>query len=173
MEMRRAVCVGIMKAHELWRNCFCWFLVRNSEGRIRLYCKGADIVLFERLHPCNQELMSITLDHLNVSSLGCLELRCHLVSADSLAVAAPSRWNPDVSLVVRLPPLTGICAGLQEYAADGLRTLVLAYRDLTEEQWEAWSESHHGADKAASCREESLAAAYEEIEQDMMVSGLT
>lgn len=43
-------------------------LVRNPEGRIRLYCKGADIVLFERLHPCNQELMSITSDHLNVSS---------------------------------------------------------------------------------------------------------
>lgn len=45
-------------------------LVRNPEGRIRLYCKGADMVLFERLRPCNQELMSITSDHLNVSSRG-------------------------------------------------------------------------------------------------------
>lgn len=51
--------------------CFSFrFSVRNPEGRIRLYCKGADIVLFERLHPCNQELMSITSDHLNVSSRG-------------------------------------------------------------------------------------------------------
>lgn len=41
--------------------------VRNPEGRIRLYCKGADTVLLERLHPCNQELMNITSDHLNVS----------------------------------------------------------------------------------------------------------
>lgn len=41
--------------------------VRNPDGRIRLYCKGADTVLFERLHPCNQKLMSITSDHLNVS----------------------------------------------------------------------------------------------------------
>ncbi|CAG11883.1 unnamed protein product, partial [Tetraodon nigroviridis] len=100
-------------------------IVRNPEGRIRLYCKGADMVLFERLRPCNQELMSITSDHLN------------------------------------------------EYAADGLRTLVLAYRDLTEEEWEAWSESRHGADRATSCREDRLAAAYEEIEQDMMLLGAT
>lgn len=70
-------------------------------------------------------------------------------------------------------PLTLTSAALQEYAADGLRTLVLAYRDLTEEEWEAWSESHHGADKAPSCREDRLAAAYEEIEQDMMVGELT
>uniref|UniRef100_A0A674MU15 Phospholipid-transporting ATPase n=1 Tax=Takifugu rubripes TaxID=31033 RepID=A0A674MU15_TAKRU len=100
-------------------------IVRNPEGRIRLYCKGADIVLFERLHPCNQELMSITSDHLN------------------------------------------------EYAADGLRTLVLAYRDLEEDEWESWSESHHCANKATSYREDRLAAAYEEIEQDMMLLGAT
>lgn len=43
------------------------FSVRNPEGRIRLYCKGADTVLLERLHPCDQELMNITSDHLNVS----------------------------------------------------------------------------------------------------------
>lgn len=54
-----------------------------------------------------------------------------------------------------------------------MRTLVLAYRDLTEDEWEAWSESLHDADKASSCREDRLAAAYEEIEQDMMVGGLT
>lgn len=54
-----------------------------------------------------------------------------------------------------------------------MRTLVLAYRDLTEEEWEVWSESLHGADKATSCREDRLAAAYEEIEQDMMVGELT
>ncbi|KAM3873313.1 phospholipid-transporting ATPase ID [Diretmus argenteus] len=100
-------------------------IVRNPEGRIRLYCKGADTLLFERLHPCNQELMNITTDHLN------------------------------------------------EYAADGLRTLALAYRDLSEDEWEAWSESHRCADKATDCREDRLADAYEQIEQDMMLLGAT
>uniref|UniRef100_A0A3Q2PUS4 Phospholipid-transporting ATPase n=1 Tax=Fundulus heteroclitus TaxID=8078 RepID=A0A3Q2PUS4_FUNHE len=100
-------------------------IVRNPEGRIRLYCKGADTVLLERLHPCNQELMTITSDHLN------------------------------------------------EYAADGLRTLALAYRDLSEHEWEAWSESQRCADKATDCREDRLAAAYDKIEQDMILLGAT
>uniref|UniRef100_A0A673J619 Phospholipid-transporting ATPase n=1 Tax=Sinocyclocheilus rhinocerous TaxID=307959 RepID=A0A673J619_9TELE len=100
-------------------------IVRNPEGRIRLYCKGADTVLFERLHSCNHELMNITSDHLN------------------------------------------------EYAGDGLRTLAVAYRDLPEEQWEAWAERFRGADKATDCRDDRLAAAYEEIEQDMMLLGAT
>ncbi|XP_072316163.1 phospholipid-transporting ATPase ID [Eucyclogobius newberryi] len=100
-------------------------IVRNPEGRIRLYCKGADTMLLERLHPCNQRLLNITSDHLN------------------------------------------------EYAADGLRTLALAYRDLSEEQWEAWAKSQRGAEKAPDCREERLAAVYEDIEQDMMLLGAT
>uniref|UniRef100_A0A7N6AYX7 Phospholipid-transporting ATPase IC n=1 Tax=Anabas testudineus TaxID=64144 RepID=A0A7N6AYX7_ANATE len=98
-------------------------IVRNPEGKIRLYCKGADTVLFERLHPCNQELMNITSDHLNVT--------------------------------------------------DGLRTLALAYRDLSEDEWETWSESHRCADKATDCREDRLAATYEQIEQDMVLLGAT
>lgn len=76
------------------------------------------------------------------------------------------------TIFVSLPPLIRTFVGLQEYAADGLRTLVLAYRDLEEDEWESWSESHHCANKATSYREDRLAAAYEEIEQDMMVSGL-
>lgn len=50
-----------------------------------------------------------------------------------------------------------------------MRTLAVAYRDLSEEQWEKWSERYRGADKATDCRDDRLAAAYEEIEQDMMV----
>ncbi|XP_066577665.1 phospholipid-transporting ATPase ID isoform X4 [Amia ocellicauda] len=100
-------------------------IVRNPEGRIRLYCKGADTLLFERLHPCNQELLNITSDHLN------------------------------------------------EYAGDGLRTLVLAYRDLSEEQYEEWARRHRSASRATDYREERLAAVYEEIEQDMMLLGAT
>ncbi|KAG9345376.1 hypothetical protein JZ751_009923 [Albula glossodonta] len=100
-------------------------IVRNPEGKIRLYCKGADTLLFERLHPCNQDLMNVTSDHLN------------------------------------------------EYAGDGLRTLALAYRDLSEQQWEDWAERHRGAERATDCREDRLAAVYEDIEQDMMLLGAT
>lgn len=46
----------------------CYFLVRNPEGRIKLYSKGADTILFEKLHPSNEDLQSLTSDHLSVSA---------------------------------------------------------------------------------------------------------
>lgn len=40
-------------------------IVRNPEGQIKLYSKGADTILFEKLHPANEDLLSLTADHLN------------------------------------------------------------------------------------------------------------
>ena len=34
--------------------------------KIRLYCKGADTILLDRLHHSTQELLNTTTDHLNV-----------------------------------------------------------------------------------------------------------
>jgi phospholipid-transporting ATPase len=39
-------------------------IARNSRGEIKLYCKGADTVIFERLAPHAQEFKDITLKHL-------------------------------------------------------------------------------------------------------------
>ncbi|XP_038962779.1 probable phospholipid-transporting ATPase IM isoform X6 [Rattus norvegicus] len=40
-------------------------IVRNPEGQIKLYSKGADTILFEKLHPSNEDLLSLTSDHLS------------------------------------------------------------------------------------------------------------
>ncbi|XP_012865415.1 PREDICTED: probable phospholipid-transporting ATPase IM [Dipodomys ordii] len=40
-------------------------IVRNPAGQIKLYSKGADTVLFERLHSSNENLPSVTFDHLS------------------------------------------------------------------------------------------------------------
>ncbi|XP_068031212.1 phospholipid-transporting ATPase ID isoform X2 [Anomalospiza imberbis] len=100
-------------------------IVRSPEGKIRLYCKGADTILLERLHPVNQDLSSITTDHLN------------------------------------------------EYAGEGLRTLVLAYKDLEESYYKDWSERLHRAGSAPEAREDHLARLYDEVEHDMMLLGAT
>ncbi|XP_072702817.1 phospholipid-transporting ATPase ID isoform X1 [Ciconia boyciana] len=100
-------------------------IVRSPEGKIRLYCKGADTILLERLHPINQDLTNVTTDHLN------------------------------------------------EYAGEGLRTLVLAYKDLEEGYYEDWSERLHRASSAAEAREDRLARLYDEVEHDMMLLGAT
>lgn len=44
------------------------FSVRNPEGQIKLYSKGADTILFEKLHPSNEDLLTLTTDHLSVSA---------------------------------------------------------------------------------------------------------
>uniref|UniRef100_A0A8D0AKE6 Phospholipid-transporting ATPase n=1 Tax=Sander lucioperca TaxID=283035 RepID=A0A8D0AKE6_SANLU len=40
-------------------------IVRNPEGKLTLYCKGADTIIFERLHPSCNKLKEATIGHLN------------------------------------------------------------------------------------------------------------
>ncbi|MEE6503137.1 hypothetical protein FKM82_004751 [Ascaphus truei] len=100
-------------------------IVRNPNGRIKLYCKGADTILFERLHASSEDLMYLTSDHLN------------------------------------------------EFAGEGLRTLALAYKDLSEDYLRWWLKIHHEASTALENREERVSAVYEEIESNMMLLGAT
>ncbi|KAM9323032.1 phospholipid-transporting ATPase ID-like [Pholidichthys leucotaenia] len=98
-------------------------IVRSPEGRITLYCKGADTIIYERLHPSCNKLMEVTTGHLN------------------------------------------------EYAGNGLRTLVLAYKNLEESCLEDWRQRHHEASIAMEGRDEKLDDLYEELEKDMILLG--
>uniref|UniRef100_A0A8C3AA06 Phospholipid-transporting ATPase n=1 Tax=Cyclopterus lumpus TaxID=8103 RepID=A0A8C3AA06_CYCLU len=100
-------------------------IVRSPEGKLTLFCKGADTIIYERLHPSCNKLMEVTTRHLN------------------------------------------------EYAGDGLRTLVLAYKDLDESYMDEWKLRHHEASTAMDDREERLDQLYEEIEKDLMLLGAT
>ncbi|XP_076876494.1 phospholipid-transporting ATPase ID [Brachyhypopomus gauderio] len=40
-------------------------IVRSPDGRLTLYCKGADTIIYERLHPSCSKLMEVTTEHLN------------------------------------------------------------------------------------------------------------
>uniref|UniRef100_A0A6I8NC73 Phospholipid-transporting ATPase n=1 Tax=Ornithorhynchus anatinus TaxID=9258 RepID=A0A6I8NC73_ORNAN len=103
-------------------------IVRNPAGQIKLYCKGADTILLERLRPSSDTLAAVTADR---------------------------------------------ASDLQEFAGDGLRTLALAYRDLEEEQVVAWLQTLAEARCALACRDQLVAAAYEQIERDLLLLGAT
>ncbi|KAJ3576886.1 hypothetical protein NP233_g123 [Leucocoprinus birnbaumii] len=62
---------------------------------------------------------------------------------------------------------------LDEFAAEGLRTLTLAYKVIGEEEYEAWSEKYHEASIALDDREEKIEQASTEIEQDLRLLGAT
>ncbi|XP_057675656.1 phospholipid-transporting ATPase ID-like [Corythoichthys intestinalis] len=100
-------------------------IVRSPEGRLTLYCKGADTVMYERLHSSCNTLMGVTTGHLN------------------------------------------------EYAGDGLRTLVLAYKDLDESAFKEWMQRHYEASISINGRDEKLDELYEEIEKDLLLLGAT
>nr|XP_040050784.1 probable phospholipid-transporting ATPase IM [Gasterosteus aculeatus aculeatus] len=40
-------------------------IVRSPEGKLRLYCKGADTIVYERLHQSCGKLMDVTTEHMN------------------------------------------------------------------------------------------------------------
>ncbi|XP_069379069.1 phospholipid-transporting ATPase ID-like isoform X2 [Paralichthys olivaceus] len=100
-------------------------IVRSPEGKLSLYCKGADTIIYERLHKSCSKLMEVTTEHLN------------------------------------------------EFAGEGLRTLVLAYKDLDEEYFSEWKQRHHEASTTLDDRESQLDQLYEEIEKDLLLLGAT
>lgn len=101
-------------------------IVRLPDGRIVLYCKGADSVIYSRLKRGEQqELRKETADHLEM------------------------------------------------FAREGLRTLCIAKRYLTEQQYQIWLKEHQVAATALEEREEKLEVVADQIEQELTLIGGT
>jgi phospholipid-translocating ATPase len=101
-------------------------IVRMPDGKIMLFCKGADSVIYARLKKGEQkELRMETAEHLEL------------------------------------------------FAREGLRTLCIAQKELTEEEYKAWKKEHDAAAAAIDDREEKLESVAELIEQDLYLIGGT
>lgn len=64
-------------------------------------------------------------------------------------------------------------AHLSEFASDGLRTLVLARRELEEEEFKAWLVEYEKAATAVERRDELMAQVAEGVERELTVIGAT
>ncbi|KAJ2701118.1 hypothetical protein H4R19_005430, partial [Coemansia spiralis] len=63
---------------------------------------------------------------------------------------------------------------IDEFANAGLRTLLLGYRTLTENEWVRWSARYHSAQASLdSGRDERIAQVCEEMERDLRIAGAT
>ncbi|KAG5934606.1 hypothetical protein E4U53_000664 [Claviceps sorghi] len=101
-------------------------IVRMPDGRIVLFCKGADSVIYARLKRGEQQqLRRETAEHLEM------------------------------------------------FAREGLRTLCIAQKELTEGQYREWKKEHDAAASALEEREEKLENVAELIEQDLYLLGGT
>ncbi|CAG8786310.1 6372_t:CDS:10, partial [Gigaspora margarita] len=99
-------------------------VVRGPDGKITLYCKGADTVILERLSDDNP-FVEQTLQH------------------------------------------------LEEYATEGLRTLCIAMREVSEEEYRVWSTVYEKASTTLVNRSEELDKAAEMIEKNLFLLGAT
>ena len=101
-------------------------IIRMPDGTIRLFCKGADSIIYSRLaRGKQQELRRQTAEH------------------------------------------------LEEFAKEGLRTLCVADRLLSEEEYQNWSREHDIAAAAIIDREEKMEEVASKIEQELMLIGGT
>lgn len=101
-------------------------IIRMPDGTIRLFCKGADSIIYSRLaRGKQQELRRQTAEH------------------------------------------------LEEFAREGLRTLCVADRLLSEDEYYTWVREHDIAAAAITDREEKLEKVSSEIEQELMLIGGT
>ena len=101
-------------------------IIRMPNGQIKLFCKGADSMVYSRLAKGQQqELRKSTAENLEV------------------------------------------------FAREGLRTLCVAERDLSEEFYQEWSRSHDLAAQAVQNREERLEEVADLIERELMLIGGT
>ncbi|XP_044480722.1 phospholipid-transporting ATPase 3-like isoform X1 [Mangifera indica] len=98
---------------------------RYPDGRLVLYSKGADTVIYERLADGNEDLKKVTREH------------------------------------------------LEQFGASGLRTLCLAYRDLSPDMYERWNEKFIQAKSSLRDREQKLDEVAELIEKDLVLIGCT
>lgn len=62
---------------------------------------------------------------------------------------------------------------LEEFASEGLRTLTLAYKRISEDDYEAWSRRYHEATVTVHGRDEAVEAASAEIESELHLLGAT
>uniref|UniRef100_H0XU14 Phospholipid-transporting ATPase n=1 Tax=Otolemur garnettii TaxID=30611 RepID=H0XU14_OTOGA len=99
-------------------------IVRTPSGKLRLYCKGADTVIYERL------------------------------SEHSLFVEET-------------------LAHLEHFANDGLRTLCVAYTDLTEKEYKQWLQKYKKASSGLQNRIQRIEECYDSIEKKFLLLGAT
>ncbi|KAK4261232.1 hypothetical protein QN277_004260 [Acacia crassicarpa] len=100
-------------------------ICRYPDGRLLLYCKGADTVIYERLADGADDIKKLTREY------------------------------------------------LEQFGSSGLRTLCLAYKELSIHAYEIWNEKFVQAKSSLSDRDKKLDEVAELIETDLILIGST
>ena len=101
-------------------------ILRTPDGTIRLYSKGADNIMRDRLDPGSRDReWPKCIDHLHI------------------------------------------------FAKDGLRTLVLAQKDIPQAEYDEWTKDYYAAELAADNREDKMEEVADRMERGLHLVGIT
>ncbi|KAE8445058.1 hypothetical protein EG329_013772 [Mollisiaceae sp. DMI_Dod_QoI] len=122
-------------------------IVRFPDGRICLFCKGADSIMQQRFQ--HEE------NGAKKTEIGNEDGLLNIESADEYGI-----FN--------------LCyQHIDSFASEGLRTLVYGYRFLDESDYRKWSATYHTATTSLTHRQAMIEAAAELIEQELTLGGAT
>ncbi|CAN3373146.1 phospholipid-transporting ATPase Dnf1p [Diutina rugosa] len=95
--------------------------------------------------------------------------RCLLITkgADSIIYSRLSATENDQEIIDQTS------AHLEEFATEGLRTLCIAQRELSWDQYHAWNQKHREAASSLVDREEKMEAIADQIERELILLGGT
>jgi phospholipid-translocating ATPase len=62
---------------------------------------------------------------------------------------------------------------LTRFAEDGLRTLCLGYKKISEAEWSAWEKKYQEAATSMEERDEKISIVHEELESELILAGVT
>ncbi|CAG8621678.1 26876_t:CDS:2 [Dentiscutata erythropus] len=163
-------------------------ICRLPNGRICLFCKGADSVIMERLRVANEmdatgNKYEVDLFDTDLGNNGSKFVNnTHFNLKTTLNSNYPTAIKTDeiVDRAVDLFPILDdnlICQQtiqhIHEFAIEGLRTLLYAYRYIDEEEYVLWNEQFQEASNSLTKKRENLEGVAELIERDLEIIGAT
>lgn len=141
-------------------------IVERPDGGVRLYIKGADSVLFERLRQPNGAGGGS-------EGGGAAEIAAEHEQRQQQQKSAAATPNANDSDDERAREIAEARQAVHKFALDGLRTLVLGYRDLDRDEFDEWTRRYNEAFASLDDRAEKMAALAAELETDVELLGVT
>lgn len=162
-------------------------VVRRPDGRIWVICKGADTIVLPRLRRAQMDARRQSLRQHQRGSTNLSFPRRSLESPTS--PVSVHTWNPGTPGFWDTNPYAGRASPyaerhmneedtlnrcldhIDEYAREGLRTLVFAHRYLSNEEYRAWKREYHDAQVSLTDRQRKLEEVGEKIEHGFDLIG--
>ena len=133
-------------------------IVRTPSGKIKLFCKGADTVIYERLG--------------SAAPTGPQQHQQYIRQVKRKSFQ--SIFSVSFPRFFFFPPVKQVTTNhLESFAREGLRTLCCAVAEIPHDIYEEWKHTYHRASTSMQNREEKLSDAANLIENNLVLLGAT